>query len=240
MPRDSCARRVCHRWRMWDLLFGLGVTALCMAVPVAFLTAYLVIARWRVKRAMRHPAGALTDISERRLDVPNTVHVWVAGLEAVRFRRLGEVQRPPRSWVSWILLAPAGTIVARASDKPYNVSFQTRFEDGAAVITSWQGSTHASLDLLMQRSRADVEKLLELQQQSVAIFAARHGLPVMIGNLAAWIESDQAIGRRFSGEMMASWNRASARRLRLAAAVSLALAVGGALAAIVSGALPPQ
>ena len=223
---------------MRDLLFAVGVIALCMAVPVGLLTAYLALAQWRIRRLMRRPATSLTDVSDQRLGVPNTIHVWVTGLESLRFRRLGEVETPGKNWVSRLYLAPAGTIVARVANVPYNVAFQTSYEDGAAVITSWQGTTFSGPDLLMQRSRVDMEKLLQLHEQSTAAFTARHGRPVMIGNLAAWIESNNAIGRRFSSDVMASWNRAVGRRFRLAAAAALSLAVGGALASIVSGSLP--
>jgi hypothetical protein len=153
------------------------VAALCFAIPWVVLVGLLAVARrGRPSAADHYRAIVFEDLTKLRRPIPPGVGMWVNDLEALWFRRLGEVSVGRRAGSMQLMAAPDRTTVAWLTNRPHHFGFDTYFADGAAVeTTNGPNASVSDPDLHVRRVRGSVATVLEKHQDIVVAFAPGHG-----------------------------------------------------------------
>lgn len=217
---------------MQDVLFAVGAGFVGGGIPLAALTALLATSHVGQKNAVqRFRDIRYVDVTERQLPVPDSIHVWVTNLEALHFRRLGEVQMATRKWVLRLYLGPDGGTIGYVSDKPRSLGFDTQFADGAAMETFLCGTNapFRSRDLQITQARGRSDAVLAQHQRDLAAFGSGHGSIAMLGNVGAWIKADLDHRDRLAEPHVSAMYGMVDRRIRRWGLTALVLIASGLL-----------
>lgn len=211
--------------RLWYILLLSGVMGFVILVVVfnetlpnagflllAGLIALFFAALWpRTIAALRIYWGAperrSRDVSAEGRLSPESITAFVAALDLLGFRRLGEtaVDLPGLSdATTWYFTSPDETTVAEVAAVGYGLlDFSTVYADDSTVYTSFP--VGENLDRPGFRSRRNAEGIgaaYTRHRQEAAAFQAEHGPPRRLGDMAALLAWGETFRQRYSRHLL--------------------------------------